>query len=83
MQLKLVDMIIPVPPELFDLLRALQLMNDPMAIPADRLQVVHPVRSTVRTIFSIVWLQPSAGFAACTTPTGSLHHHPAMQLVLP
>src|SRR5580693_3895602 len=79
--LKLVNTIIATPSGQFHSLGALQFMNHPVAIPADRLQVVHPVGTAVRTIFSVMRLQRPAGPAACTFPPGSLHRDSGVQNV--
>src|SRR5580704_10348470 len=56
-------------------------MDHPVAIPANRLQVVDLVGPTVRTILPVMRLQWPAGPAACTSPPGSLHRDSAVQNV--
>ena len=43
-------------------------MNDPVAIPANRLEIIDAVGSAVRPIFSVMILQRPARTTACATP---------------
>ena len=56
-------------------------MNQPVAVPADRLEVLHLVGSAVRAVLAVMDLQRPPGPAAGATTAILLHGHAAVQRI--